>query len=87
MSLLQVDPLPAYKFFEVHASVSVEDALSQASSVSHSIADLLNLCTTTPDGEAVNLCALELAARCAAELIDASVSALVKDREEGGASE
>lgn len=86
MSRLKVDPLPPYKYFAVHASVSVEDALDLASSVNHSLADLLNLYSTQSEGEFTNLSALQLAARCAAELIDASVSALVKDRKEGGAA-
>lgn len=86
MSLLKVDPLPPYKYFEVHPSVSVEDALGLAASVNHSLADLLNLYTIQPDGEFTNLAALELAARCSAELIDASVSALQKNRKEGGAA-
>ncbi|WP_054909079.1 hypothetical protein [Pseudomonas sp. NBRC 111135] len=84
MSLLKVDPLPAYKYFEVHPSLSVEDALGMAASVNHSISDLLNLYLVQPDGEFTNLAALELSARLSAELIDASVSALKKSRKEGG---
>ena len=58
MSLLKVDPLPPYKYFAVHASVSVEDALDLASSVNHSLADLLNLYSTQSEGEFTNLSAL-----------------------------
>ena len=87
MSLLKVDPLPPYKYFEVHPSTSVEEALGVASCVYHSIADLLDLYSNQSDGGFANLYALELSARLAAELIDASVSALVKERKDGGASE
>jgi len=85
MSLLKVDPLPPVQYFSIVPSTSVEDALIISARINHSISDLL-IMHSQSDGEFSNLYALEFSARLAAELIDASVSALQKSRKEGGAA-
>ncbi len=77
---LKVSPLPPMEFFEVLPSLTIEAALRQASNINHSVSDLLKACTER--GELMNLSALELCSRLAAELVDASVEALRKEAQQ-----
>lgn len=77
---LKVSPLPPMEFFEVFPSLTIEAALRQASNINHSVSDLLKACTER--GELMNLAALELCSRLAAELVDASVEALRKEAQQ-----
>ncbi|KSR42143.1 hypothetical protein [Pseudomonas aeruginosa] len=74
---LKVSPLSPVEFFQVLPSLSVEAALKQASSINHSVSDLLEACTER--AELMNLAALEFCSRLAGELVDAALDALRKE--------